>query len=385
TSEVRHGPFVVSIKSSGEIRAANSFTLTTPRVRWGQMQIVFLVPEGNTVKQGDVVVRFATTEVDKNIADKESELNILKSDLAKFHADKALRDAELEGALRNAELAFDQGKLQVEKMKFEAEVQRKEAEINLEKSRLAFEQAKRKISSQAMVDKSEERKLALKIQQTQRDIDGAKRDKEEYTLKAARGGLVVYEMNWSTNRKINVGDNPWPGMPVVSLPDLSRMQSISSINEVDISKVKKDQHVSIRLDAFPEREFTGTVAVVGTIGQQRDRQSAIKTFEVVIDIEGTDPILKPGMTTSNEIVQQTLADTTFVPIESVFERDGKSIVYRMSGSRPKPVEVAVGTKNSNYVIVSGGDLKGGERVTLRDPNASQAPGAQASKSTEKPS
>ena len=366
TVEAKKGDFIVSVKSSGEIRAANSFTLTTPRLTWGQMQINYLVPEGTTVKNGDVIIRFATSTIDKTIQDKESELSILRSELAKFHADKVVRISELEGNLKNTELTYEQAKLQVEKMKFEAEVQRKETEINLEKNRIAFEQAKRKIKSQKLAENSEEQKQLLKIKQTDNDLNRAKQEKEQYTMKATMDGLVVYETNWSTGRKISVGDSPWPGMSLVSLPDLSKMQSVCQINEVDISKVKTEQMARVKLDAFPDREFAGKVKSVGTIGQQNDRSSTIKTFEVVIDVEGTDPILKPGMTTSNEVVMATLADTVFVPLEAVFERDGKTIVYKMSGSSPRPLEVATGTKNSNYIVVING-LQAGDKVALRDP------------------
>ena len=248
-------------------------------------------------------------------------------------------------------------------MKFEADVQKKEAEINLERNRISYDQAKKKVESQGFVDKSEERKLALKVQQTQNDLDRAKKDKEQYTLKATLGGLAVYENNWSTGRKVAVGDSPWGGMALVSLPDLSKMQSVTNVNEVDVSKVKKDQNVKIKLDAFPEKEFVGTVLSVGTIGQQRD-QSNTKTFEVIVDIDGVDPVLKPGMTTSNEVIMSSLRDTLFVPIEAVFEKDGKMVVYR--GSRAQ--EVTLGVKNSNFVVVSGG-LAAGDKIALRDPNA----------------
>lgn len=370
TADVRRGEFFISIKSSGEIRAANSFTLTTPRLRYGQLQIIYLVPEGTTVKAGDVIVRFATTDVDKTIADKESELSISQSDLDKFKADRDLRLSELEGNLRNAELSYDQAKLQVEKMKFEAELQRKETEINLERNRIAFEQAKRKVDSQQLVDKSEERKLTLKVQQIQNDLNRAKLDKEQYTLKATLGGLAVFETNWNTGRKVAVGDSPWGGMSLVSLPDLSKMQSITNVNEVEVSKVKKGQTVKIKLDAFPDKEFEGSVASVGTIGQQRD-QSTTKTFEVIVDIKGTDPVLKPGMTTSNEVVMSSIPEALFIPIEAVFEKDGKTIVYKDS----RPQEVTLGEKNSNYVVVSGG-LQAGDKIALRDPEAA----AEAAKS-----
>ncbi|RPH37983.1 HlyD family efflux transporter periplasmic adaptor subunit [bacterium] len=288
-----------------------------------------------------------------------------------------VRISELEGNLKNTELTYEQAKLQVEKMKFEADVQRKETEINLEKSRIAFDQAKRKIQSQKVAENSEEQKQLLKIKQTENDLNRAKQEKEQYTMKATMDGLVVYETNWSTGRKISVGDSPWPGMSLVSLPDLSKMQSVCQINEVDISKVKSEQMARVKLDAFPDREFIGKVKSVGTIGQQSDRSSNVKTFEVVIDIDGTDPVLKPGMTTSNEVVMATLADTVFIPLEAVFERDGKTVVYKMTGSSPRPLEVATGTKNSNYIVVTSG-LEAGDKVALRDPaQKDQQKGTQA--------
>jgi RND family efflux transporter MFP subunit len=379
TADVKRGDFLVSIKASGELRAANSFTLTTPRLTWGQMQINFLLPEGTSVKKDDVIVRFATTTIDKTLQDKESELGILRSELAKFRADNVVRISDLEGNLQTMELTYEQAKLQVEKMKFEAEVQRKETEINLKKNRIAYEQAKQKIVSQKLAEKSEEQKQLLKIQQTTNDLTRARQEKEQYTLKASMDGLVVYETNWQTGRKVSVGDSPWPGMSIVSLPDLSAMQSVCQINEVDISKVKASQNAKVKLDAFPDREFTGTVKSVGTIGQQNDRAATVKTFEVVIDIKGADAVLKPGMTTSNEVVMETLADTVYIPLEAVFEKDGKPVVYKMFGSSARLLEIGTGTKNSNYIVVSGG-LKGGDKVSLRDPTQKARDGSPQQKS-----
>ena len=384
TADVKEGPFSISIKTSGEIRATNSTTLTVPRGRSNQVQIVYLVPEGTTVQAGDTVVRFSTTEVDKTIADKDAELTLLESDAKKTKADQESRMWDLKGNLRNAELAFEQAKLQIEKMKFEAEMSRKEAEINLERNRLALEQANRRIKSQERIDESEDMKSAMKINQVKSDLDRSRNEREQLILKAPMQGLVVYEMNWSTGRKIAIGDSPWPGMSLVSLPDLSKMQAITYVNEVDISRLKKAQQSVVRLDAFPDKAFPAKVLSVGTIGQQRDRSSNMKTFEVILDIEGTDQILKPGMTTNNEIIMETIQYAVFIPIESVFEKEGKVIVYKMVGSDARPSAVTVGAKNSNFIVVTNG-LNAGEKVTLRDPTAdtkTQTPESQKAKDTK---
>jgi len=109
-----------------------------------------------------------------------------------------------------------------------------------------------------------------------------------------------------------------------------------------------------RLDAFADMTFPAKVVSVGTIGQQRDRNSGIKTFEVILDIVGSDPALKPGMTTSNEIVMETIPQAVFIPLESVFEKNGKLVVYKMNGGSPEATEVQIGAKNSNFVVIANG-------------------------------
>jgi HlyD family secretion protein len=133
----------------------------------------------------------------------------------------------------------------------------------------------------------------------------------------------------------------------------------------------KGQKVKITLDAFPDKRFNGTVEEVGTIGQQKNQSSNLKTFEVIIGIQGTDPILKPGMTTSNEILIETIPGAVSVPIESVFEKDGHTVVYTMNGMRPQMQAVTVGVKNSNNIVITEG-VREGDKVALRDPTLKEA-------------
>ena len=72
------------------------------------------------------------------------------------------------------------------------------------------------------------------------------------------------------------------------------------------------------------------------------------------------------------------AKALFVPIEAVFEREGRTVVYP-AGRRPRPRAVSLGPSNADFVVVEKG-LARGERVLLRDPEAalpdfSSAPGS----------
>ena len=54
------------------------------------------------------------------------------------------------------------------------------------------------------------------------------------------------------------------------------------------------------------------------------------------------------------------------PLDAVFEKDGRTLVYRLVGGQPEEREVKLGHKNEDFVIVEEG-LAPNDRVTLRDP------------------
>lgn len=363
--KVKKSNFVVSITESGEIRAKNATSVVTPRVS-GNLKIVFLVPEGTYVHAGEVVVRFDPTEAMNNLKNAQSQLEIAQSDKEKLLADQRSQLTNLESALKEAQLSYELSKLNLEQMKFEAEIKQQQSKLELERNELNLKKAQQAVESQKIIQKSELDKTEIQLQQAKATLEKAKRDLDALTLKAPKEGLVVYETNWSTGRKMMVGDTPWPGMPLISLPDLSQMQSATYVNEVDVSKVRKGQKVLVRLDAFQDSTFTGVISSVAALGRAKDRNSTIKVFEVEVDVLSQSPILKPGMTTSNKIIVDQVPNVIYVPQEAVFDKGGKKVVYVKDGSSFDTRQVQTGEKSEDYVVITKG-LKQNEEVALIDP------------------
>ncbi|QQS36272.1 MAG: efflux RND transporter periplasmic adaptor subunit [Ignavibacteriales bacterium] len=357
--------FLVSVTESGELRAKNSISISSPRIR-GNLKIVYLIPEGTYVNAGDTVVRFDPTEAITNLKDAEAKLEIAISDKAKLVANQKSGMTRLESDLKSAELSFELSKLNVEQMKFEASVKQQEAQLNHKRNELSFLKSKQDLESQKIIDQSEMNKTDIEVQQKRSDLERAKRDLEMLTLTAPTEGLVVYENNWATGRKVAIGDTPWSGMTLVSLPDLSAMESITYVNEVDVSRVKKGLPVVVKLDAFRDSSFNADISSVASLGKTKDNNSNIKVFEIAVFIKSQSEILKPGMTTSNKIVINEIPGVLFVPQEAVFEMDGKKIVYVKNGSGFDVQFVEVGEKSENYIVITKG-LEENQEVALRDP------------------
>jgi len=301
------------------------------------------------------------------LKDAEAQLEISQSNKDKLLANHKSEMAQMDSDLKSAELSFELSKLNMEQMKFEAEAKRREAELQHKKNELNFLKTKQTFESRKVIQKSEMENMNVEIRQKQSELDKAQRDLEALTVQSSAEGLVVYGINWSNQgQKFQIGDQPWGGQGIITLPDLSKMESHTYVNEVDISKVKIGQKVEVKLDAFQDSLFYGKVANVARLGKKKDNQSSIMVFDVYIEIDGISEILKPGMTTSNKIIIDKLEDKIFIPHEALFEKEGNFIAYKKDGADFEEVVVEIGNKSDDFVVIENG-LSDGDVVSLRNP------------------
>jgi RND family efflux transporter MFP subunit len=117
------------------------------------------------------------------------------------------------------------------------------------------------------------------------------------------------------------------GTVIVTLADLERMVVSASINEVDISKIKKGQAVSIKLDAFPYEKFSGKISYIAAMAINNNN---VKVFPIKVEIDNVDSKIRPGMTANITIIGEDKKDIVVVPIRAIFsDENGQDIVYRV--------------------------------------------------------
>jgi hypothetical protein len=144
---------------------------------------------------------------------------------------------------------------------------------------------------------------------------------------------------------------------------MSVMISRTYINEVDIRKIVKGQQVEIGLDAFPEKKLTGEVIKVANVGEQRPNSDA-KVFQVDIQLNETDDLIKPAMTTSNRIVTAASSESLFIPLECLNNQyDSITYVFKKDGLSTIKQEVMIGNTNINEVVILSG-LEEGDQLYL---------------------
>lgn len=375
-AEVKKGPFVVEVTTTGELMAEKSTKVMGPaglqKIRVWNVKIENIIPDGTLVDSGDYVATLDKTEATENLKDVEAEVESSQNSYNNAILDTTLELRGLRDNLVNLKFSLEEAKIKLEQSRFEPPATIRQEEINLSKAERSYEQTLENYKIKVEQAKAKMLEASLKLEKSKRNRENIQKVLDEFEIKAPKSGMLNYRKDWRGN-KVKAGSSISAWDPVVAeLPDLSQMNSKTFINEIDISKIKSGQKVTIGVDAFPELKFTGEVTSVANMGEQLPTGNA-KVFEVLIKLEQTDTVLKPSMTTANRILIEEFENVTYVPIESVFANDTISWVFKKNGLSITKQQVTTGASNELSVIVTNG-LEVGEKVLLNMPeNATELP------------
>ncbi len=372
-AEAEKGQFDIIVTTTGELQAENSKDITGPEftqsrnIRAMDIKITDLVPEGTEVKAGDYVATLDRTTFDNSLKDELERLTTSETNLEVKMLDTAVTLSNLRDNIKNLRFTVEEAGITLQQSKYEPPTTIRQAEMNLDKAQRSLEQSIKGYSLRVEQARSDMRTIKFNLSEQRQRVADLQNILSKFVVTAPADGMVIYKRDRTgAKRKVGSSISPWDNV-VATLPDMSSMISKTYVNEIDVSKVKAGQNVDIIVDAFPERSYTGNVISVANIGEQLPNADA-KVFEVMVKVDGSDPILRPSMTTGNKIVTKTIDDVTFIPLESV-QAGVDSIPFVFTKKGDKQI-VVLGESNENNVVVEQGLLPG-EVIYLSTPENSE--------------
>ncbi len=366
---VRQGDFIVTVTTAGELRAQSAVQIQGPpgmqQANAFQVKIQTIVPEGTVVKEGDLVAELDRSTLAQRISDVGLALQKAEAQYEQAMLDSTLNLSKAREDIRTMELALEERRLAEQQAVYEAPTIRRQAEIDLEKAQRALAQARLDYVTRVDQAKAKMSEVGADVQRQRNLLGIVQNVMQGFTIRAPSAGMVIYVKEWNGKKKTAGSQiNPWEPT-VATLPDLTRMESITYVNEIDVRKVAVGQSVAIALDSDPSKALTGTVAAVANVGEQRPNSDA-KVFEVKVTVVAPDTTLRPGMTTSNAVQTARIPNALSVPLEAVTSMDDVPYVYKRSGVRVIKQEVETGVMNENEVVILKG-LEAGDHVLLVPP------------------
>lgn len=382
---VQQGTFYLDMYEEGEIEAINSINLSSPNIPWryGNLKITQIVKDGTEVQAGDTVIVFDPSEVQKGVVDAESRLQMNMAELEKMEAQQQSELEDLKADYEVTRISQEISKIRFESAGYEANIKKKEIKLNLDKANIALGRAKEQIDNKIKIQKEDVRQKKLWIEQDKARLAEAHETLKKLYVVAPEPGIAIISRSWSSGNKFQVGDQCWPGMPLIQLPDLNLLRANVKINEVDISKILKGLKVEIKPDAFSDSTFSGEVTSVANLAVNKDDKSKIKVFPVEIRINETNEKLLPGLSVSCRIILGKIKNAMFIPLEAIRSEGDKYFVYKKTVSGYEKTMVEVGASNADYIIITKG-LAVKDKVALSDPIAKDDKKTQTTDKDKKP-
>jgi len=368
-TQARQGEFQVIVSITGELRASKYVEIQIPpnaqAANQYQMKISSLVPEGTVVKAGEIVAELDRSAIAARASEVSLALQKAEAQLTQAMLDSTLTLSKAREDIRNLTYAVEEKRIARDQATYEAPSIRRQAEIDMEKSERALAQAKVNFVTNQRQAEARLREVSTEVERQRNLHTLVHQVMEGFVIRAPESGMVIYDKEWNGKKK-TAGSQVSPWDPTVAtLPDLSRMESVTFVNEIDVRKITPGQEALIALDSDPSKRLTGTVTTVANVGEQRPNTAA-KVFEVKITIAESDTTLRPGMTTANSIITRTLPSALSIPLEAVFNEDDTPYVYKKSGRRILRQEIETGLMNENEIVVVRG-LEPADEVLLSPP------------------
>ncbi|MSO49630.1 MAG: HlyD family efflux transporter periplasmic adaptor subunit [Acidobacteria bacterium] len=292
------------VSASGKIRPQRSVNVSAETM--GKV-VGLAVNEGDQVQAGQFLLQIDPRNL-------QTQVNRTGASLAAAQSQLAETRASVDNARTNLKQAQDNLERQKELIKAgltpRETVDRAENDVKLRLSDLA--QREQSVKTQE-----------TRIRQEEANVENAQFDLNKVRLVSPIAGIVT-RRNIEEGETVVVGTMNNAGTVLLTIADLSVIETEVEVDETDIPFINLGQPASVTIDAFPDKTFAGKVTEVGNSAiQATGAGSATRAtnFKVVVTLEGTVPDVRPGFTCTAVITTATRQKAVSIPIQATTVRE----------------------------------------------------------------
>src|SRR5205809_1777898 len=189
------------------------------------------------------------------------------------------------------------------------------------------------------------------IERAQAGSSQARDQLSKTTIYSPIDGTVTVLNSKQGERLVATGQ--FAGTEVMRVADLSHMEARVDVNENDVVNVKVGDKAEVKIDAYGDRKFHGSVYQIANTGKTTGAgtQEEVTNFEVKIRIEDTEVTLKPALSCTAELHTNEVKDVVAVPMQAVTIRTGESNLSpeEIEKKKQKVAQRDKGDNNAEFV------------------------------------
>jgi len=336
TTQISKRDLLIKVSATGNLEPTNSVDVGIEVS--GTMEEV-LVDYNDRVTKGQVLARLDTTKLLSQVNNSKASLEVSKANL------------------KESEIAIFDAKQELERLQKLYKMTKGDYPTTQEIDKAKITYAKTQALYGAYKAKVSQSKAQLKVNEDELN---------KAVVVSPIDGIVL-------DKQIEVGQSVVASMQIPVLfilaQDLKRMQAIISVDEADIGKIEEGQSVEFSVDAYSKQTFDGKIIQVRLNSQTID---GVVTYEVVVDVNNSNLLLRPGMTLSADIITQKLIaqqsvlnsalrftptikkeKTPFAPKPKAVSKKSKTqkSIWVLQDNKPVAIDVEVGLSDGVYTVI----------------------------------
>ncbi|MEJ5170090.1 MAG: efflux RND transporter periplasmic adaptor subunit [Fimbriimonadales bacterium] len=207
------------------------------------------------------------------------------------------------------------------------------------------------------------------VDQVQSTLNDSLRQLGETEIRAPISGVVTQKLIQEGELVASLSSFS-SGTPIVRIEDRTRMRVKLAINEIDVARLRLGMPAEVSVDALPGKVFQGRVSKIApsstamasaAVGQAQGAGEAVVKYSVEVEVSGSDPALKSGMSAKCTMIVLRKKDVLRVPIEYVGKDDSGSFVMvaaKEPGAKATKRAVQTGASTGAFVEILGGVEEG---------------------------
>ncbi len=375
TMTVQPREFSLIIAANGELQSIDSMAIAVPNVPVNRLRVASAVPDGRHVSKGDVLVEFDPAELDLDVLENRSNLEMANQKISKGELAVDSEKTDIRKDRKIAELELQ--KINEFLPKDEQIFSRREIiEGQLDKSytekKIVFADARLELKGK--VYSLDEAILMLERQQATAKISQIEKGLASLKLLAPASGIVVYGdsgFSWGGYSLIP-GRVVWIGMTMFSLVNPDSMEAKCFVLEKDAGELRPGEPATVSLDPFPGVVFAGKVKTIDRLARPLDRDSPVKYFQTTVSLDSVNRnLMKPGVKLRAKISAGRLESVIVIPRSSIVKKEEGFVVFvQKEQGRFEPVPVVLGQGDIIQVVATSG-LRPGQVIALNPPDVKQ--------------
>ena len=220
----------------------------------------------------------------------------------------------------------------------------KSSEANLKKVKAQMSRTKT-LFSQKLISQQEQEQVEASFQialsqseQANANLLSAEDELSKTRLTAPKYGIVTSITK--EEGEMAVGGMFNPGV-LMTVADLSRMEVEVDVNENDVVNIAIGDTTEIEIDAYPDTIFFGVVSEIAHTAQSMNMgsQQQVTNFKVKVRMITVPDRIRPGMSSTVNIITETIKDALSIPIQALTSRsDDFNDIDRSNKEQKKELE-----------------------------------------------